>query len=84
MYAYPNPWKAGVSRGMVNVFGAADGSKVTILDVTGEEVRVLAPAEPYIWDTLDSSYNEVPSGLYLARVEDPDGGVSFVKMAIVR
>jgi hypothetical protein len=84
LYAYPNPWKAGVSRGMVNVFGAPDGSKVTIFDVTGEEVRVLAPAEPYIWDTLDSSFNKVPSGLYLARVEDPDGGVSFVKMAIVR
>jgi len=84
LYAYPNPWRAGSSRGVVNVFGAPEGSEIVILDVTGEEIRRLAPTEPYVWDTLDSSFGEVPSGLYVARVETPDGSVTFLKLAIVR
>jgi hypothetical protein len=84
IYAYPNPWRAGSSTTMVNVFGAPEGSEIVILDVTGEEVRTLAPTEPYTWDTLDGSFNEVPSGLYVARVETPEGRVEFLKLAIVR
>ena len=84
IYAYPNPWKAGSSTGFVNVFGAVEGSKIEILDVTGQQVRELAPTEPYVWDALDSSFNKVPSGLDLMRVETPDGAVSFLRVAIVR
>jgi ligand-binding sensor domain-containing protein len=84
MYAYPNPWTAGSSKGMVNMFGPTEGSTVEIFDVTGELVRELPRTEPYVWDTLDQSFNEVPSGLYVARVETPDGGVTFLKLAIVR
>jgi ligand-binding sensor domain-containing protein len=84
IYAYPNPWKAGSSTGFVNVFGAEEGSTIEILDVTGQVIRELAPTEPYIWDTLDASFDEVPSGLYIARVRTPDGRVRLLKMAIVR
>ncbi len=84
IYAYPNPWRAGSAMGAINVFGAPEGSEVVVLDVTGEEVRELKPTEPYSWDTLDSSFNEVPSGLYVVRVETPDGRVTFLKVAIVR
>lgn len=84
IFAYPNPWKAGESTGMIGVFGATEGSRVEIFDLTGERIRELPRTEPYVWDALDSSSNKVPSGLYLVRIEKTDGTVSFTKVAIVR
>jgi ligand-binding sensor domain-containing protein len=84
VFAYPNPWKEDSGETFVTVYGAREGSSVVVMDILGEEVRELAPTEPYLWDTLDTSGNEVPSGVYVIRVEAPNGGVSLAKVAVVR
>lgn len=83
-FVYPNPWKEGVTDGFVTIYGAPEGSDVTIMDILGEELRTLTPTEPYVWDTLDSAGREVPSGVYVIRVEAPGGEVSMTKAAIIR
>ncbi|MCD4690299.1 T9SS type A sorting domain-containing protein [bacterium] len=84
LFVYPNPWREGVSEEHIHVYGAPEGSLVEIYDITGEKVAELARSEPYIWNSLDESLNEVPSGVYLVRVEQPDGRTEMVKLAIVR
>jgi len=84
VFVYPNPCKVGESGPEITVFGAPEGSDVTILDMTGEELRELEPTEPYVWDTLDDDRNEVPSGVYIIRVETPSGDVAMTKAAIIR
>ncbi len=84
LFVYPNPWREGVSEGRIQLYGAPEGSLVEIFDVTGEKQFELPPSEPYIWDSLDDSFNEVPSGVYLMRVEIPGGEVEIVKLAIIR
>jgi ligand-binding sensor domain-containing protein len=84
VYAYPNPWKGSETAEPLSVFGAPNGSVVEVFDITGERMRTLAETEPYEWDTLDDAGFEVPSGLYVIRVEPPSGGTTLVKVAIVR
>ncbi|MBM3306976.1 MAG: T9SS type A sorting domain-containing protein [Candidatus Eisenbacteria bacterium] len=84
VYVYPNPWKAAEATGPMNVFGVPDGSSVDVYDITGQRVRELDRSEPYAWDTLDRRGYEVPSGVYVVRVETPSGDRFFVKAAIVR
>ncbi|MBD3348740.1 MAG: T9SS type A sorting domain-containing protein [Candidatus Eisenbacteria bacterium] len=83
-FVYPNPWKEGGDVREITVFGVREGSEVTIMDLTGQEVRTLEPTQPYVWDTLDDSQNEVPSGVYVIRVEAPEGDVSIAKAAVIR
>jgi diadenosine tetraphosphatase ApaH/serine/threonine PP2A family protein phosphatase len=85
MPVYPNPWRAGGERAEITILGVEDGSKVEIFDVTGQRVRTLSSREePYTWDTLDDDDYEVPSGLYIVRVEGPDGASEFARVAIIR
>jgi hypothetical protein len=83
-YLYPNPWREGQSTGPITIFGPPDRSKVEVLDLAGDKLRELASREPYTWDTLDGSENEVPSGVYVVRIETPAGDVTFLKAAVVR
>ncbi len=55
-----------------------------VFDITGESVRTLGRTEPYQWDTLDDDGYEVPSGVYVLRVETPSDDRIFVKAAILR
>jgi len=84
--AYPNPWRQGESiDGDITIVGAPEGSRVEILDITGEVVRELpATREPFRWDSLDADLNEVPSGVYIIRVDAPSGDQLFTKIAIIR
>ncbi|MFH1502990.1 MAG: two-component regulator propeller domain-containing protein [Candidatus Eisenbacteria bacterium] len=84
VFVYPNPWKEGAQDMVVTIYGAREGSGVTIMNILGEELRELEPTEPYVWDTLDDDGVEVPSGVYIIRVESPDGSVSLAKAAVVR
>jgi len=84
VYAYPNPWKGSETAEPLSVFGAPNGSVVEVFDITGERVRTLAATEPYEWDTLDDDGFEVPSGVYVIRVEPPSGETALVKVAVVR
>lgn len=86
LFAYPNPWKAGeTSERNVSILGAPEGSTVEILDIMGQSVRKLdAEREPYVWNSLDDDLNEVPSGVYVVRVETPAGEMMFTKVAIIR
>jgi len=84
VYVYPNPWKADETSDPLNVFGVPNGSTVQIFDITGESVRELGRSEPYLWDTLDDEGYEVPSGVYVLRVETPSGDRIFVKAAVLR
>lgn len=84
IYLYPNPWKEGRSDGMVSIFGAPEGSTVDVYDLAGELVRELEATQPYVWDSLDSRDNKVPSGVYIVKIETPDGRRVFLKAAIVR
>jgi hypothetical protein len=84
VFLYPNPWRESEGAEAVTAFGVPEGSKVQILDITGELMRELPPTEPYVWDTLDSSFNKAPSGLYVVRVETAQGEVLFLKAAIIR
>lgn len=85
LFVYPNPWRESESTEPLRVLGAPDGSTVEIIDLTGEVVRTLdAEREPFLWDTLDSGLNEVPSGVYIVKVETPSGEQVFTKVAILR
>jgi hypothetical protein len=86
VFVYPNPYREGeTDEHGVTVLGAPAGSKVEVFDVAGEKVRELASRrEPYRWDSLDTDLNEVPSGVYVIRVEAPDGELFFTKVAIIR
>ncbi len=84
LFVYPNPWREGVSENQIQLYGAPEGSLVEVFDVTGQKMVELPPSEPYIWDSLDESLNEVPSGVYLIRVEVPGGEAQIVKLAIIR
>ncbi len=85
VFAYPNPWKEGESTESIKIQGAPEGSTVEVFDITGQSVRKLsATREPYIWDSLDTGLNEVPSGVYVIRVEMPTGELAFTKVAIIR
>jgi len=84
LFVYPNPWREGESEGQIQIYGAPEGSTIEVFDVTGEKMTELAPSEPYVWDSLDDSLNEVPSGVYLVRVEVPGGETEILKLAIVR
>ncbi len=84
VFPYPNPWKEGGDAAVITFYGVTEGASVTIIDLTGEEVRKLPTTEPYVWDTLDSGGDEVASGVYVVRIETPDGAVTFTKAAVVR
>ena len=86
LFVYPNPWKAGdTAESSMNILGAPEGSTVEILDIMGQSVRKLgAVREPYVWNSLDDDLNEVPSGVYVVRVETPAGEMMFTKVAIIR
>ena len=88
-FVYPNPWPwiepgGEPSAVPVSLYGVTEGSSVEIFDVLGEHVRDLAPTEPYVWDTLDDDMNKVPPGVYLIRVETPEGRQEILKVAILR
>ncbi len=84
LFVYPNPWREGESDGPVQIYGAPEGSRVEIYDITGEKVAELGASEPFTWDSLDGSLNEVPSGVYIVRVEPPGGDAELLKLAILR
>jgi len=84
VFAYPNPWKEGRDAPEITVFGAPEGADVTVIDVSGQELRKLRSTEPYVWDTLNGAGNEVSSGIYVVRVETPEGEVLFTKVAVIR
>jgi len=84
MYVYPNPWNASETSQALSIFGVPEGSKVEVFDIAGERVRELGRTEPYTWDTLDADSLEVPSGVYILRVETPAGDLVFVKAAVLR
>lgn len=84
-FVYPNPLKGGGASVSVMIVGVPDGSTLEIFDLNGQKVRELGPrSEPYVWDTLNSSSFEVPSGVYVIRMETPEGRVAFTKSAIIR
>jgi hypothetical protein len=84
IFLYPNPWIEGKSTEFMSIFGAPDGSTVEVFDITGNLLRTLAPSQPYVWDSLDDAFNEVPSGGYVVKVETPAGKRIFLTAAIVR
>lgn len=84
VYAYPNPWRESSQRVDVTIYGVPDGSQVEIFDISGERVRELEPREPYFWDTLNDDSREVPSGVYVVRIEPPSGGDVLIKVAVIR
>ncbi len=84
LFVYPNPWREDESAQMVQIYGAPETSEVEVLDLSGQLMARLEPSEPYIWDSLDDSFDEVPSGVYILRVELPNGDVQFLKVAIIR
>jgi hypothetical protein len=83
---YPNPWRQGESvDGDIRIVGVPAGSAVEVIDLTGQVVRELsARSEPFLWDSLDTDLNEVPSGVYIIRVDTPSGEQLFTKIAIIR
>ncbi len=84
-FVYPNPLRSDSPFASVAIVGVPDGSTIEIFDVSGQKVRELGPRkEPYVWDTLDSSSLEVPSGVYLIRMESPEGRVAVTKTAVIR
>ncbi len=84
VYGFPNPWRSDTYDKSLEIVGAPDGSKVEILDITGESVRVLETRQqPYVWDILDSSGSKAGSGVYVVRVEQPDGRTTFTKVAVI-
>ncbi len=71
--AYPNPFNPRtVLRYQLD--GPAE-PRLTLYDASGRRLRVLregpqdAGAHEYVWDGRDGAGNELPSGVYLARIE---------------
>ena len=85
--AYPNPFNP--STRIAFTLPAAGPVKVTVLNIRGQRVRVLAdglyPAGRHLltWDGRDASGRQVASGIYLYVLETPAGTRSR-KMTLIR
>jgi hypothetical protein len=72
-HVYPNPFRPASGR-TATFTGIPDGSKLTLMSVSGASVKSWASAtgEDIIWDGSNESGNPVASGTYLWFVEGTD------------
>lgn len=83
----PNPWYTE-RRSMLAVSGMPRYSRISILTVSGEQVRTFAPrensSEHFFWDGSNSHGRACASGVYLIQAKAPDGRTFIGKVALVR
>ncbi len=62
------------------------GAHLTVTDIAGRRVATLGPASPgrFVWEARDSHGIQVPTGVYLYRIEGGDGTVRRGKWVLVR
>lgn len=86
LFIYPNPMFTDEEAPLV-IRGISRKSTVKITTISGQLVREL-PAETggtAIWDGNDIRGNKVHSGVYLALIQDPDGGYPCAgKFTVIR
>ena len=83
----PNPWRPA-QQGWLAVSGMPRFSKVSILTVSGEPVRLFAPRDNpdalFFWDGSNAQGRDCASGVYLIQATGPDGAMFTGKVALVR
>ncbi|OGC91155.1 MAG: hypothetical protein A2W25_10220 [candidate division Zixibacteria bacterium RBG_16_53_22] len=85
IHPYPNPYRASVGVPGVTFVNLPGNSRVTIATVSGSVVREAEGIGPdeWIWDVKNNGGGELASGVYLYRVDYPDGSSSG-KVMIIR
>jgi phosphodiesterase/alkaline phosphatase D-like protein len=84
IHPYPNPFRASEGVPGVTFVNLPGNSKVTIATVSGSVVREAEGIGPdeWIWDVKNNGGGELASGVYLYRVDYPDGSSSGKVMVI--
>jgi len=87
LVVWPNPWRPSL-QGWLEVSGMPRFSKVSILTVSGEPVRLFEPRdnpdELFFWDGSNGQGRDCASGVYLIQATGPDGARFTGKVALVR
>jgi hypothetical protein len=88
VYVYPNPYRARQHEGRVTIAGLPTEASVRIFSPDGRLVRALSVENNrdggLHWDLRDRRGEQVPSGLYLFRVNAPEHEPVLEKAAIIR
>ncbi|ARA92310.1 hypothetical protein AWN76_003390 [Rhodothermaceae bacterium RA] len=87
VYLYPNPVDVRRHDARVMVAGLPAEALVQVLSAQGVLVRRLTESDGnggLWWDLRDEAGQAVPSGIYLVRVEAPDGSAVLQKVAVIR
>jgi hypothetical protein len=97
IYAVPNPYRSGGSRLTTANYHNFPDDKIRFVNVpTNCEIRIYTVSGDLVWeykhegggniewDTTNRGGESVASGVYLYRVEDPDGGQVFGRLIIIR
>jgi hypothetical protein len=86
VYVYPNPFNRSTHSNGVVIAGLPSDARVEVFTLDGTRVRELTETEGtggLTWDGLDAWGRDVPSGMYLIRVEDQGGVVVLRKAAVI-
>ena len=99
IYAVPNPYRTGGSRFTVSNYrnypdekirfvNVPDACKIKIYTVAGDLVWEAEHDNPNAgnieWDVRNDSGEEVASGIYVYRIEDPSGNQVYGRLVIIR
>jgi len=83
VYATPNPFDLSSGGGQLTFSGVPSGSKVTVYDMEGREVKAIT-GDPLTWDGRNERGDMVAAGTYLFVVELAAGGKTNGKIAVVK
>jgi len=88
VYVYPNPYRRTEQEGDLTIAGLPRTASIRVYTPDGRLVRVLRVEDNRNggarWDLRDRRGEEVPSGIYLFRVNAPDQSPVLEKAAIIQ
>jgi len=88
VFVYPNPYRAQQHAGGLTVAGLPPEATLRVLSPDGRLVRTMNAERSTTggmeWDLTDQAGERVPSGVYLIRVNAPEGSSVIRKVAILR
>jgi len=88
VYVYPNPYRRSEQGGELTIAGLPKEARIRVYTPDGRLVQVLRVDENRNggtrWDLRDRDGDEVPSGIYLFRVNAPDHSPVLEKAAVIQ
>ncbi len=87
VFVFPNPYRSDQHAGRVIIAGLPRTAQLNIFALGGEHVRTLEEFDGdggTPWDLADDNGEQVPSGIYLIRVETDGQDPVITKVAVIR